>query len=124
MSSNSVVAERAEIDAAIHGRTLCDLVARNAQTYADQPALSWKEDASWRTLSWADFRQRVAEAAMGLGALGLSRGDFVAIMARSRPEHLIADITGTSARHWLPTSPTPSLPRRSTCARCAPGGCT
>jgi long-chain acyl-CoA synthetase len=97
MSSDSVLAERTEIDATIQGKTLCDLVARNAQAYADQPAMSWKEGGSWRSLSWAEVRERVAEVAMGLGVLGVSRGDFVAIMARSRPEHLIADMGAVHA---------------------------
>jgi long-chain acyl-CoA synthetase len=97
MSSKSVLAERAEIDATIEGKTLCELVARNAQAYAEEPALSWKQGGGWRTLSWAEFRERVAEVAMGLGALGVGRGDFVAIMARNRPEHLIADMGAVHA---------------------------
>jgi hypothetical protein len=42
-SSDSIVAERAEIDADIEGKTLCDLLARNPETYANRPALFWKE---------------------------------------------------------------------------------
>jgi len=97
MPTGSNMAERAEIDAEIEGKTVCDLLARNAQAFADRPAVSWKEGGAWRTLSWAQYRDRVAEAAMGLKALGIRRGDLVAIMARNRPEHLIADMGAVHA---------------------------
>ena len=35
--------ERAAIDAEVEGKTICDVLARNAETYPDQPALSWEE---------------------------------------------------------------------------------
>ena len=86
------LAERAAIDAEVEGKTLCDVLARNAETYPDEPALSWEEGGGWRTLTWKQYREKVATAAMGLKAAGLGRGDFVAIMVRNRPEHVIADL--------------------------------
>ncbi len=88
----SAATERAAIDAEVSGKTLGDLLLRNAETYGEQPALSWKADGDWQHLTWRAYRERVAEAAMGLEALGVGRGDFVAIMVRNRPEHLIADL--------------------------------
>ncbi|HZD72038.1 MAG TPA: long-chain fatty acid--CoA ligase [Actinomycetes bacterium] len=85
-------AERAAIDARIAGQTLCTVVERNARVHGDLPALSWKQEGAWRQLDWRAYRERVAEVAMGLDALGVGRGDFVAIMVRNRPEHLIADL--------------------------------
>jgi long-chain acyl-CoA synthetase len=85
-------AERAAIDARVAGQTLCTILERNARVYGDLPAVSWKQDGTWRQLDWRQYRERVAEVAMGLDALGVGRGDFVAIMARNRPEHLIADL--------------------------------
>ncbi|HEV8651311.1 MAG TPA: long-chain fatty acid--CoA ligase [Actinomycetes bacterium] len=97
MPTTDVSAVRASIDAAIDGRTLCDILLRNAEERGSEPALAWKEGDAWRRLSWADYRQQVAEVAMGLAALGVGRGDFVAIMARNRPEHLIADLGAVHA---------------------------
>jgi long-chain acyl-CoA synthetase len=90
----SAATERAAIDAEVSGKTLCDMLLRNAETYGDQPALSWKPEdgGGWQHLTWRGYRQRVAEAALGLAELGVRRGDFVAIMTRNRPEHLIADL--------------------------------
>ena len=90
--STDPITERASIDAAIEGRTVCDLLADNADKFPDAPALFWKEDGESRNLTWVTYRQKVAEAAMGLRDLGVAPGDFVAIMAGNRPEHVIADL--------------------------------
>ncbi|HZA82066.1 MAG TPA: long-chain fatty acid--CoA ligase, partial [Actinomycetes bacterium] len=91
MGQDAVAAARGEIEREIDGRTLCDLLAEHAADNPEAPALSWRQDGQWRTSSWAEYRERVAEAAMGLARLGVGRGDFVAIMATNRPEHVIAD---------------------------------
>jgi len=83
--------QRERIEGQIRGRTLCDLLAGHAAEHGDAPAMSWKRDGAWQTLSWRDYRQRVAEVAMGLAGLGVAAGDFVAIMATNRPEHVLAD---------------------------------
>jgi long-chain acyl-CoA synthetase len=91
MSQHRVEVERRQIEEEIQGRTLCDLLAEHAAGHGDTPAMSWKRDGAWQTLSWRDYRQRVAEVAMGLAGLGVGRGDFVAIMATNRPEHVLVD---------------------------------
>lgn len=96
-TTEQVLAERAAIDAKVEGKTLCDVFLRNATRYGDRPALSWQEGGRWRTLTWRAYRDRVAEAAVGLRSLGVARGDFVAIMARNRPEHVIADLGAVHA---------------------------
>jgi long-chain acyl-CoA synthetase len=92
MTSRDVLAERAAIDAEARGKTICDVLARNAENYPDQPALSWEEGDGWRSLTWNQYREGVAAAALGLQVLGVGRGDFVAIMTRNRPEHVMADM--------------------------------
>ena len=91
-ATHEVLAERAAIDAEVEGKTLGDMFARNAETYGERPALSWQEKGDWRTLTWREYRQRVAAVTLGLKSIGVGRGDFVAIMARNRPEHVIADL--------------------------------
>ncbi len=91
MSEDRVEAERRQIEQEIRGRTLCDLLAEHAAGHGDAPAMSWKRDGAWQTLSWRQYRERVAEVAMGLAGLGVGKGDFVAIMATNRPEHVLAD---------------------------------
>jgi long-chain acyl-CoA synthetase len=91
MSEDRVEAERRQIEQEIKGRTLCDLLAEHAAGHGDAPAMSWKRDGAWQTLSWREYRERVAEVAMGLAGLGVGKGDFVATMATNRPEHVLAD---------------------------------
>jgi long-subunit acyl-CoA synthetase (AMP-forming) len=92
MQARDGAAERASLDAEVQGKTLCDVLLRNAEERGDRPALAWKQDGAWQHLTWKEYRQRVAELAMGLAALGVERGDFVALMLRNRPEHVLADL--------------------------------
>ena len=91
MVDDRALAARQEIEREIQGRTLCDLLNDNAERHGDLPALSWKQDGAWQTASWRNYRERIAEAALGLAGLGVGKGDFVAIMVSNRPEHVIAD---------------------------------
>ena len=90
--ARDVAAERAEIEKAISGRTLVDVLTATAAARGDAKALNWRTDDGWQSLSWTQYRERVRDTALGLRSIGLERGDFVAIMARNRPEHLIADL--------------------------------
>jgi long-chain acyl-CoA synthetase len=90
--TRDAVAERAAIDADIEGMTICDVLERNVRDFGDEPALSYKAGDTWQSITWRDYRERVAELTMGLQGLGLGSSDFAAIMARNRPEHVIADL--------------------------------
>lgn len=97
MTDNAaVLAERAEIDAVVEGKTIVDAFNENADNYADQPAIHWK-DGDWRSLTWSKYRDVVHKVAAGLQALGVGDGEFVAIMAGNRPEHVIADFAAVHA---------------------------
>jgi long-chain acyl-CoA synthetase len=91
-TTRDVLAERREIDAESDAKTICDILARNASMYGGRPALSWEEEGAWRSLSWREYRERAAAVAMGLKSLGLQPADFVGLMIRNRPEHVIADM--------------------------------
>jgi long-chain acyl-CoA synthetase len=86
----AVLSEREEIDQIVEGKTIVDAFDRNVESYPDQPAIHWK-DGGWKTLTWREYRDVVHKAAAGLETLGVGDGEFVAIMAGNRPEHVIAD---------------------------------
>ncbi|HEX6946976.1 MAG TPA: long-chain fatty acid--CoA ligase [Acidimicrobiia bacterium] len=90
MSDQAVLTERAEIDALIEGKTIIDFIERNAEKYGDQPAIHWKND-DWDQLTWSEYRTQIHQFAAGLQTLGVGEGEFVAIQASNRPEHVIAD---------------------------------
>lgn len=96
MNDQTALAERAEIDAVVEGKTIVDFFNRNADEYPDQPAVHWKED-DWKSLSWSEYRRVVHQAAAGLQTLGVGDGEFVAIMAGNRPEHAVADYAAVHA---------------------------
>ncbi len=91
MAEQSVLAERAEIDAVVEDKTIVDYFNRNADNYGDQPAMHFKDGDEWAQLTWSEYRRSVHDVAAGLQALGVGDGEFVAIMAGNRPEHVIAD---------------------------------
>ncbi|NIQ39236.1 MAG: AMP-binding protein [Proteobacteria bacterium] len=55
-------------------------------------ALRRKEYGIWNRISWREYGQMVREAAAGLLAIGLERGDRVAILGDNRPEWLICHL--------------------------------
>ena len=87
-----VLAERAAIDAAVSGKTVCTAFANAVAKWGEKPALHWKDNGDWRTLTWRDYRDEVAAVTLALRSLGFGPGQFGLIMARNAPEHVIADL--------------------------------
>ena len=87
-----VLAERAAIDSAVSGQTVCTMLATAVEKWGDKPALHWKDNGDWKTLTWRGYRDEVAAVTLGLRSLGFGPGQFGLIMARNTPEHMIADL--------------------------------
>src|SRR6516162_8943489 len=98
MTSAEILQRRAEIEAQIAGRTVCDHLRDTAAASAGEPALSDRlAGGEWQTLTWAQTRQRVLELAAGFLALGLAPGERVALMLPNRSEHVLADLGAVHA---------------------------
>ena len=65
---------------------------RAKKTRAGRTALKFKRHRDWLELTWADYYARVEAAGLGLTALGVKRGDRVAILSSTRLEWAIADL--------------------------------
>jgi len=87
-----VLEERAAIDRAISSKTICTIFADAAKKWADRPALRWKDNGDWHTLTWSQYRDEVGAMTLALRDLGFGAGQFGLIMARNVPEHMIADL--------------------------------
>jgi long-chain acyl-CoA synthetase len=77
--------------------TLCDLFYRSVDTYRKAEHLKSKVDGQWRPWSSDQFRTAVEELSLGLRALGVEKGDRVAILSENRPEWAIADLATLAA---------------------------
>jgi long-chain acyl-CoA synthetase len=65
--------------------TFPKLLIRNAQIFAQRPAYRHKELGIWRAWTWSQVHEEVRALALGLSALGLKRGDKLAIIGGNRP---------------------------------------
>lgn len=96
-----VASERARVQDAVEGRTLVHALADTVQEHGGEPAYSDRHHVpdgdSWRTLTWAETRERALDVAGGLIELGVAAGDTVAIMATNRIEHFVADMGAVHA---------------------------
>jgi long-chain acyl-CoA synthetase len=87
-----VIAEHADIDRKVSGKTVCTIFADAAKSWGDRPALHWKQNGDMATMTWSQYRAEVAAITMALRDLGFGAGQFGLIMARNVPEHMIADL--------------------------------
>jgi long-chain acyl-CoA synthetase len=91
--TSEIAAERATLQAAWAGQTMCDALAAVADQYGDLPAYSDRDgDGPWQTMTWAHTRAEAVALAAGFAELGLQPGDKVALMLPNRLEHVLADL--------------------------------
>jgi long-chain acyl-CoA synthetase len=73
-------------------RTLFSVLDDTANRYSDRPALHQPTGRKYRTYTWAQFRDATREAACGLRASGLGKGDVIALDSETRAEFYLADL--------------------------------
>jgi long-chain acyl-CoA synthetase len=81
-------------DDALNVPSLCAAFQRTAAEHSGEVALRTANGE--RKLTWGDYADRVRQIATGLAAIGVQRGDTVALMMVNRPEFHVCD---TSAVH-------------------------
>ena len=72
-------------------RTINELFAEAVSRRAGEVVMRYKRDRAWHNLTGAQLDERVRNVALGLYALGVRRGDRIAILAESCPEWCISD---------------------------------
>ncbi len=88
--------ERAEAETDTGGETMAGMVLRAAGQF-EGTALRYKDGEEWTDVSYEELGGRVRGLAKGLIALGLEKGDAVAIFADTRPEWVLADLASACA---------------------------
>lgn len=90
--TRDIAAERRDIDKKIEGQTVCGLFADATTKFAGSEALKWMDGENWKSLSWAEFGDRVRAFAKGMIALGLAPGEFVNLIGSNDPLYAISDL--------------------------------
>ncbi len=65
--------------------TIPKLLLRNATRFANRPAFRLKDLGIWQTYTWSDVRDQIRDFAIGLHAIGVERGDAIAIVGDNLP---------------------------------------
>jgi long-chain acyl-CoA synthetase len=95
--------------APLAGDTLPKLLRERAGFHPGKVALREKEFGIWQRVTWAEYLGHARRFCLGLAALGVSRGDKVAILSENRREWLYAELgamaAGAVGVGVYPTSP-------------------
>ncbi|MFT5355946.1 MAG: long-chain acyl-CoA synthetase [Polyangiales bacterium] len=70
--------------------TLVQVYTQSIEAYADRPLFGTKSGGTWRWLTYGAFGRKVDAMRGALQALGVSKGDRVAIVSNNRPEWAVA----------------------------------
>ncbi len=73
-------------------RTLGDLFRRRCRATPRAPAMFEKRGGRWVGTTWAEFYDEARRAARGLRALGVTRGDKVAVLGPTRARWAVLDM--------------------------------
>ena len=91
--------------------TVPGLLAALAQTHPAEVALRHKQYGLWNEVSYAEYLEQVQVTALGLRALGLERGERVAIICENTPLWLYAQL-GVQAAGGVSVGIYPSMTTR------------
>ncbi len=99
--------------AELSGKTLGQFFLDRVAERGDAVALREKDFGIWQSVTWNQYLEHVRRFALGLKALGLKRGDHLAIISENCREWLYADIAticlGGVTVGVYPTSPYPEV---------------
>ena len=79
------------LDSTVHD-TFPKALIHNAAGWPTDIAMREKEFGIWNSFTWADYLERVKMLALGLYALGVRRGEVVAILGKNRPECIWGEV--------------------------------
>jgi long-chain acyl-CoA synthetase len=72
-------------------KTLVEMFERTVRLHNKRDALNYKRDGAWRNISSDEMLKRAWHVALGLSALGIKRGDRIALLSENCPEWTLTD---------------------------------
>jgi long-chain acyl-CoA synthetase len=82
----------AELGKAAAAKNLVALFEAQARARGSAAAVKHKRDGKWSDVSWAELARRARDVSDGLAALGVRRGDRIAIIGETQVEWILADL--------------------------------
>jgi len=96
-------------------RTIYEVLEKTAREHGDAPALRQPYGDDYLTYSWRQYLEAAEEIAAGLRALGIGKGEVVALNSETRLEFYLADLgiltNGSIAAALYPSYPPADLAR-------------
>jgi len=93
--------------------TIAAMVRDRAAETPEAVAMREKDFGIWQEITWGELWETVLDAAHGLMALGVEKGDRVSIHSEDRPEWIILDLASVAVRAMsvglYPTNPAPEV---------------
>ena len=68
------------------------LFRARGREWGSQPALRHKQKGIWSSTTWAGYYESARAVGLALDALGVQRGEAIAVLSENRPEWLYADM--------------------------------
>ena len=65
--------------------TFPKFLLHNAEKFGARPAMRHKDFGIWQTWNWSEMAEEIKAFSLGMGELGLKRGDKVAVVGANRP---------------------------------------
>jgi long-chain acyl-CoA synthetase len=87
-----MIAEAELKKTAPNARSLVALFEAQAKVRGAAPAVKHKREGRWQEVSWTEMARRARDVSDGLAALGVKRGDRVAIIGETQLEWILADL--------------------------------
>ena len=81
-------------------RTVFDVLEETTRRHGDRTALTWKDGGTWKSRTWREYRDVAVRVGRALLALGVQKGQGVAILGYNAPEWVLADVGAILAGAW------------------------
>ena len=72
------------------------LIHENIKTIGDLPAMSFRENGAWKTKSWREFGEDLAQVSNALKSLGIKTGDRLGIFSDNSKDWVLVDFANQS----------------------------
>ena len=73
-------------------KAIPEVFFETVKTCPAKPCLLYKKEGVYFPITYKDLAKKVETLAVGLGKIGVTRGDKVAILSENRPEWVITDL--------------------------------